>query len=723
MHQVQRVPRRAVVRRAVTLGPANQVTLVRAVLTGAVAVLAASPPFRDATTPVRTVMVGLAGVALALDLVDGHVARRTGTVSGFGARFDMETDAALILVLSTLLVGPFGWWVLLSGLARYLLLAAQWLWPWLDGPVPPRRWRKVVAGVQGVVLLVGVAGLLPHPVARVLLLAALLLLALSFATEVVERVRRTTDLSAGAGRRAAVVSCAAVLLVWVSLDLPSRTADLSPTVLLRVPVEGLVLVALALVLPERVGRVLALLIGVVVVALAVVRTLDVGFALVLDRPFSPLSDWGYLPSGVGVMTDSVGRAAAIGLVVLAGLAVLAFAVLVPLAAVRTTRVARRHRTPAAAALVVLGVVPLLLGLSSTSTTAAAVEVVGQVRYELHDRVVFARRIAQDPYADAPPAQLLAGLRGHDVLVVFVESYGRVAVQGTSFSPSIDRVLDRGTGQLRRAGYRARSAWLTSPTFGAGSWLAHASIQSGLWVNSQGRYDQLLRTQRLTLTSAFGRAGWRTVLDAPADTRAWPEGRAFYRPDAVYDSRNVGYAGPAFGYAPIPDQYTLSWLAGHELRPGPRPRVMAEVDLVSSHHPWAPLPHLVPWGRVGDGSVFDPMPARGDTAAEVFADPERVRAAYAESVRYSLRTMIGFLRRMQHRDPGLVVLMLGDHQPHSYVTGSRPGHQVPVSLVTRDRSVVRRTAGWHWQPGLHPGAGAPVWGMHSVRDRIFSAFDR
>jgi hypothetical protein len=422
----------------------------------------------------------------------------------------------------------------------------------------------------------------------------------------------------------------------------------------------------------------------------------------------------------------VGRTAAVGLVVLLGILTLTLAVLVPLAVLRAGWAARRHRARTAGVLVALGVVPLLLGLSSASTTALAVEEVKQVRYELHDRVVFARRIAADPYADTPASRLLAGLRGHDVLVVFVESYGRVAVQDTSFSPGIDRLLERGTQTLRRAGYRTRSAFLTSPTFGAGSWLAHASIQSGLWVNSQGRYDQLLGTHRLTLSSAFGQAGWRTLLDVPADTRDWPEGQAFYAPDAVLDSRNVGYAGPAFGYAPIPDQYTLSWLAHHELEPGigsGRPPVMAEVDLVSSHHPWAPLPHLVRWDRVGDGSVFDPMPAQGDSATEVFGSAARVRAAYAESVRYSLRTMVGFLARMQRRDPGLVVLMLGDHQPHSYVTGPDPGRQVPVSLITRDPSVTAQVRGWHWQPGLRPRPDAPVWGMHDVRDRIFEAFGR
>jgi hypothetical protein len=266
----------------------------------------------------------------------------------------------------------------------------------------------------------------------------------------------------------------------------------------------------------------------------------------------------------------------------------------------------------------------------------------------------------------------------------------------------------------------RSAFLTSPTFGAGSWLAHSTLQSGLWVKGQQRYDQLLSTRRLTLSGAFHRAGWRTVLDVPADGGAWPEGQRFYRIDAMRDSRDVGYRGPQFGYAPVPDQYTLDWFARHELTPGPRRRVMAEIDLVSSHHPWAPLPHLVPWDRLGDGSIFDGMPQRGQTAAEVLGNTERVQSAYGRSVEYTLRTVVQLLQRSADRN--LVVVMLGDHQPHHYVSGPAPGYDVPVSVIARDPAVVRRIAGWGWQPGLRPAPDAPVWRMDAFRNRFLRAFD-
>src|SRR6185437_4065169 len=132
-------------------------------------------------------------------------------------------------------------------------------------------------------------------------------------------------------------------------------------------------------------------------------------------------------------------------------------------------------------------------------------------------------IRRDPFSATPAGQLLTGLRGKDVLLVFVESYGRVTVHGSSFSRAVDALLGKGTHTLHDAGFSARSAFLTSSTFGGVSWLAHSTLQSGVWANSQPRYDQLVGTARVTLASAFGRAGWRTVADVPSNDRSWPEG--------------------------------------------------------------------------------------------------------------------------------------------------------------------------------------------------------
>jgi hypothetical protein len=241
------------------------------------------------------------------------------------------------------------------------------------------------------------------------------------------------------------------------------------------------------------------------------------------------------------------------------------------------------------------------------------------------------------------------------------------------------------------------------------------------VDNQRRYDQLVTLDRLTLTDAFGRAGWRTVSDAPATKEDWPVAATYYHYDQVYDRRNVGYAGPAFSYASMPDQYTLAALQRLELERPNRAPVMAEIDLVSSHTPWAPLPRLVDWSRVGDGSVFDPMPAEGKAPEQVWRDAALVKAAYADSIAYSFDAVTSFVQQLH--DQNLVLVVLGDHQPPKILAGEGVSHDVPVSIIAADPAVLDRTADWGWQEGLRPDAGAPVWPMDAFRDRFLTAYGR
>jgi phosphatidylglycerophosphate synthase len=182
------------------LGPADRVTLTRAVLVGAVTALVVDSLGRPA--PVG-LLVTVTAVALLLDAVDGRVARRTGTVSALGARFDMEVDAFLILVLSVHVAQTEGRWVLAIGVMRYAFVAASWVLPWLGGSLPPRYWRKVVAATQGVLLAVAAAGVLPQPWTTVAVAVALVLLVESFGRDVawLWRHRPPRPLAAPAARR------------------------------------------------------------------------------------------------------------------------------------------------------------------------------------------------------------------------------------------------------------------------------------------------------------------------------------------------------------------------------------------------------------------------------------------------------------------------------------------------------------------------------------------
>ena len=717
------------------LGPASWVTLARATLAVGVAALAADSFTRD--TPVA-LLVTLAAVALVLDAVDGWLARRTGTATALGARFDGEVDAFLILALSVYVAPASGAWVLAIGAARYVFLAGEWLLPWMRAPLPPRRWRKFVAAGQGIVLTLAAAEVLPAGLTQALLGAALAALAASVG-ECTWWLWRRRDaaraqlpegdvgqpergpLRTGVGVALTVL---AFLLVWAALVAPSQPSRVTLGAFARLPLELLVIVALAVLLPAAPRRVLAVVVGAVLSVLVVVKVLDIGFFTAFDRPFDPVDDSSYAGIGVETLRDAVGSSRANLAVAVAVVLIVALLALPVLALLRATRVAAGHRRWALQAVGALCAVWMVLRVAgapvaSSSAAALAVDEVHAVKTGLEDRAMFARQIAHDRFRATPGNRLMTGLRGKDVLLVFVESYGRVAVEGSSFSPRIGAVLDQGTAQLRAAGFSSRSAFLTSPTFGGLSWLAHSTLQSGIRVDGQRRYDQLVRNNRLTLTRAFKRAGWRTVADMPANHRAWPQGSTYYHYDQIYDRRNLGYRGPSFGLPPMPDQYALLALHRLELAERHRPPLFAEVDLISSHAPWTRIPRLISWDDVGDGSIFDRLPAEESTQAALFGDAKRARAAYGHSIEYSLSTLFSFVQR--YGDDDLVLVVLGDHQPATLVTGQGADHDVPISVIAHDPKVMDRIAGWGWQDGMLPSAQAPVWPMEAFRDRFLSAF--
>ena len=189
--------------------PADWVTLTRALLIAGVAGLVADSFGRPVST---TALVTLSAVALALDAVDGQVARRTGTATPLGARIDGEVDAFLILLLSIAVSRDYGSWVLAIGAARYALLLAGWLIPWLAAPLPPRYWGKVVAAVQGIVLTVAASGVVDRRTGMIAVAAALLLLAESFGRNVIWLYRTGAGPRTRRALRIAITGLAVVLL-------------------------------------------------------------------------------------------------------------------------------------------------------------------------------------------------------------------------------------------------------------------------------------------------------------------------------------------------------------------------------------------------------------------------------------------------------------------------------------------------------------------------------
>lgn len=164
------------------LGPANVVTMVRVCLLALVAALIGEPP---AGGVAWTGVIGASAIAM-LDGVDGWLARRSKMSSNFGARFDMETDALLILVLSVLVWrhGKAGAWIILAGLLRYAFVASGWWLPWMRRPLRPTVRGKTVAAINMVGLTVALGPVIPGIVSEGVAAATLAALIWSFEIDV-----------------------------------------------------------------------------------------------------------------------------------------------------------------------------------------------------------------------------------------------------------------------------------------------------------------------------------------------------------------------------------------------------------------------------------------------------------------------------------------------------------------------------------------------------------
>lgn len=516
----------------------------------------------------------------------------------------------------------------------------------------------------------------------------------------------------------------ALLVLNVLLTLPDRPSELNFGFFIRIAPE-LPLIVLALVLsPTWLKASLRWAITLLVAAIVFFSIADLVMRNALDRAFKPLLDLHLASAGWELLSGTVGTFRAVLLVV----ALVACLALMLAGLIWSVRIfsaigdhGRRRTVGVAAVAVAAGIVAVgTAGVAPVRFDAAKLLARHgeQMARDIEVRRAFAVDSTVDRYADVPPTALLAELGARDVLIVFIESYGRSVIEDPRYSPTIDLALDDMDETLDRIGAGIRSAWLTSPVSGGQSWLAHGTFLSGLWIDSQRRYDALLTTNRRTLVHAFGDAGWRTLAVMPAITQAWPQG-SFFAYDQVYAADDLGYAGDPFNWVTMPDQYTLSAFERLERAQTDRPPVMAEIALISSHAPWTPIAELVPWDEVGDGSVFNRWANSGDPPAVVWRDFDRVRSQYLLAVDYSVRTMTAFLET--YLDDDTLVIILGDHQPAPLITGEDASRDVPLHIISRDAELLAALEDWQWTEAANPTADAPVWRMDEFRDRFLSAF--
>jgi hypothetical protein len=208
-------------------------------------------------------------------------------------------------------------------------------------------------------------------------------------------------------------------------------------------------------------------------------------------------------------------------------------------------------------------------------------------------------------------------------------------------------------------------------------------------------------KRRTLVTALGGRGYRTVAVMPGLQEYWPEG-AFYGFDRIYDTQQLAYTGPSFGWWPIPDQFALAQLDHLELARKDRAPVFAFLPTTSTHTPFSPTPpYQASWAR-----MLTPQPYDEAEYQKAWAEPPdwlNLGPSYVHSIDYALATLGGFVGLPRTRD--VVLVLIGDHQPPAVVSGEGAPWDVPVHVVS-NRGRAARCAD---RAGVHarhaPAAGA------------------
>ncbi|ETW14762.1 sulfatase [Roseivivax marinus] len=529
-------------------------------------------------------------------------------------------------------------------------------------------------------------------------------------------------------RRGAALVLAALLLHLV-LILPNHPGAMTPGALRLVPLELPALLLGLLAMPPRARATRAVRTGIVValVTLSVLKIADLSMQTAFSRAFNPVGDARLAVAGLRLLDGSLGAAATALVVVGACVALALAAALLWWATGRWSRVELRpapRRLAGGAAVIAASVAVAEIGAATgrwslpvdppgpAFTARTGVEKARMVARTRADLREFDRLAEVDRFAGRDD---LFDRIDRDVVVIFVESYGRSSIDVPLYAPTHRATLAAAEERLRERGLAMRSAYLRAPTRGGQSWLSHATVMNGLTVNTAARYSAALRSDRQTIYHLAAGSGFRTAAVMPAITLAWPEADTMGF-DTVLPAADLGYRGLPFDWVTMPDQFTLGALDRLLRSDDGRPRLFAQVALASSHAPWTPVAEMVPWDQLGDGTIFDAQAQAGDPPSVVWRDRDRVRDQYRLAIDYSLRATFDWIAET---DDAPLVVVIGDHPPAGFVARTS-SPDTPVHLVGPP-DLVARIADWGWSKGLIPEETAPRWPMAALRDRFVRAF--
>jgi hypothetical protein len=524
----------------------------------------------------------------------------------------------------------------------------------------------------------------------------------------------------------------AAAILYLVLIQPNHPDAMTWGALLAFPLEWpAILLGLMAFGASRAGQVVRGVLVAVLVLIAVLKAADFAMFSALSRGFNPVSDLALVEAGARLLTGTVGPVLAVVALVAAVVVICAVSALLWWSTGVWAAMGSRKRLfkglAGSAALLSAGVAAAEIGDTlgrwslpadipgSAFSARVGIERIEMVRSTLIDLREFSKAAANDPFVGIDG---MLNAIDRDVIVVFVESYGRTSLDTPLFSDLHRKTLERGQEDLASRGLSMASGFLASPTRGGQSWLAHATLANGLWVNDQSRYGAVLASNRKTLFHFATDAGFHTAAVMPQITLDWPESLVMGF-KTILAASDLGYEGLGFNWVTMPDQFTFAAMDRllRTERVDDRP-FFIQVATGSSHAPWVPVPDLVAWDDIGDGSIFDPMALAGESPEVVWRDRDRVRAQYRLAIDYALRVVLSYA--VLHAENPPLMIVMGDHQAAGFVALDERS-DVPIHVIGPDDLVDRATRDWGLTKGLIPSSDAPVVPMNQMRDRILQSF--
>jgi hypothetical protein len=338
-------------------------------------------------------------------------------------------------------------------------------------------------------------------------------------------------------------------------------------------------------------------------------------------------------------------------------------------------------------------------------------------YARQARLVAGAMRASTTLAPSPPVDAdLSLVRGADVFLIFIESYGAIAFERPDIAPRLEAPRAGLDAAIHATGRGVASTFVDSPTFGGSSWLAHVSLMSGVEVRDPATNARLMTEHRDTMVTNFKRRGFRAVALMPGLRQRWPEG-GFYGFDDTYGAARLDYRGPEFGWFAIPDQFSLARFDTLEVDRAARQTLFVFYPTISTHFPFSPTPPYQPdWSR-----MFDRRPYDGPSIVRAYArqpDWTHFGPGYVDAVSYTYATLAGYLRK--HADRDWVLILLGDHQPAAAVTGEGASWSVPVHVVTSRPAILDGLLARGFHRGLVPARPA-LGRMHALLPMLLDVF--